>query len=32
MHFYIARGINKGDAAQVIKALGIQKDGTIKKA
>jgi len=31
MHFYIAPGITKADAAAVIKALGIQKDGTIKK-
>lgn len=29
MHFYIAPGISTTDAAAVIKALGIRKDGTI---
>jgi hypothetical protein len=29
MHFYIAPGISPADAASVIKALGIRKDGTI---
>lgn len=29
MHFYIAPGITTSDAAAVIKALGIRKDGTI---
>lgn len=29
MHFYIAPGITTADAAAVIKALGIRKDGTV---
>lgn len=31
MHFFIAPGVSTSDAAKVMKALGIQKDGTIKR-